>query len=127
MYPSFSISAIGLPGAASAASNERLLETIKEGEHAQELLRLTKEDAALGRMSEPVPVEYYDLSEVRLVPRFGVHQGEYLVSEPCLQRALYDCQANVKTALTKSAHAKTCHGMNQPRKENASKKSRIKA
>ena len=60
---------------ASAASNARLLETLKEGEHADELLRLTKVDAALGRMSEPVPVEYYDLTEVRMVSRFAVQQG----------------------------------------------------
>ena len=36
---------------------------------------LTLKDAALGRMTPPVHASIVDLSKVRLVPRFAVHQG----------------------------------------------------
>ena len=36
-------------------SNQQLLENLKEDAHAAELMRLTRADAAAGRMSEPRP------------------------------------------------------------------------
>lgn len=43
--------------------------------HSSELHALTLKDAALGRMTTPVPACEVDLSKVRLVPRFAIHQG----------------------------------------------------
>ena len=37
-------------------------------------MRLTREDAVLGRMSDPTPVEAIDLNDMLLCPRFGVEQ-----------------------------------------------------
>ena len=56
-------------------SNEMLLASMVEDPFAEELHKITVEDARLGRMSCPVPVADRDLSEVRLCPRFGVEQG----------------------------------------------------
>ena len=63
-------------------SNRELLQQLKVGENADELLELTREDAALGRMSNPVQVEEIDLSKVRLCPRFAVVQGEHEDGRP---------------------------------------------
>ncbi len=52
-----------------------LLPELKEDPHAAELLQLARVDAALGRMSEPVPAAALDLEAVRLNPRFAVVQG----------------------------------------------------
>lgn len=58
-----------------AASNKQLLSKLKEDPFAAELHRLTTEDARLGRMTWPKPVEDCDISRLRLSPRFGVDQG----------------------------------------------------
>ena len=63
-------------------SNHELLQQLKVGEHGDELLELTRADAALGRMSNPAPVEEFDLSELRLCPRFAVVQGEHEDGRP---------------------------------------------
>ena len=55
--------------------NQKLLAGLSEGPHSAMLLKLTRDDAALGRMSEPRPVTEADVSELRLHPRFGVEQG----------------------------------------------------
>ena len=55
-------------------SNAALLRELREDSNAADLLRLAKEDAALGRMSEPVPAAETHLSQVLLNPRFGVEQ-----------------------------------------------------
>ena len=55
--------------------NKQLLDSLREDTFAAELMKLTLKDAKLGRMSTPVPVELCDLSQVFLVPRFGVDQG----------------------------------------------------
>ena len=65
-----------------ARSNALLLEQLHESEFAAELLELTRADAALGRMSMPVPVEDVDLSSIRLAPRFAVVQGEHEDGRP---------------------------------------------
>jgi len=59
----------------NAEHNHKLLEGLKEGPHSAELLKLTREDAAKGRMSEPRPAADVDLGALRLHPRFGVEQG----------------------------------------------------
>ena len=65
-----------------ARSNALLLEQLHESEYSAELLELTRADAALGRMSMPVPVEDVDLSSIRLAPRFAVVQGEHEDGRP---------------------------------------------
>ena len=46
------------------------------------MLELARADAALGRMSMPVPVEDADLSSIRVSPRFAVVQGEHEDGRP---------------------------------------------
>ena len=58
-----------------ASSNARLQERLKEDPFADELHRLTLEDANMGKMSKPVPAEQCNLNSLRLCPRFGVQQG----------------------------------------------------
>lgn len=65
-----------------ARSNALLLEQLHESEFSAELLELTRADAALGRMSMPVPVEDVDLNSIRLSPRFAVVQGEHEDGRP---------------------------------------------
>ena len=57
-------------------SNAALMKELREDTHSVELLRMTKEDASLGRMSTPLPV--HDISEVDclLSPRFAVEQAK---------------------------------------------------
>ena len=57
------------------ASNAKLLAKLREDPFAKHLMELTRKDAALGRMSEPVPAELSQLGDVLLVPRFGIEQG----------------------------------------------------
>lgn len=57
------------------ASNAKLLAKLREDPFAKDLMELTRKDAALGRMSEPVPAELSQLGDVLLVPRFGIEQG----------------------------------------------------
>ena len=55
--------------------NCRLLETLSADKHAVELVKQMEEDAKVGRMSQPVPIEQVDLQNVLLASRFGVEQG----------------------------------------------------
>ena len=56
-----------------ARSNGQLLTCLAtEDEHATVLLELAREDARLGRMTPPVPVQEMDLDEYRMCPRFAV-------------------------------------------------------
>ena len=57
------------------ASNEKLLASLRECEHAQGLMDLARLDASLGRMSDPVPADQCCLDGVLLAPRFAVGQG----------------------------------------------------
>jgi hypothetical protein len=58
--------------ASCSSRNEALLKQLREDEHSMELLALAKEDAALGRLSEPVPVEHFPVDQFLLHPRFAV-------------------------------------------------------
>ena len=58
-----------------ARSNGQLLASLREDAYAAELMSLTENDSALGRMSPPVPVEQCDLGSMLLAPRFAVEQG----------------------------------------------------
>jgi hypothetical protein len=53
--------------------NLKLLSHLKENEHSQELLRIARADAALGRMSDPVPLDSVDLHQV--APAIRCHKG----------------------------------------------------
>ena len=53
------------------ASNRALLAELREDPKAEELLRVTCEDAEKGRMSAPAPVDMQKLEHVRLNPRYG--------------------------------------------------------
>ena len=55
-------------------SNEALLRDLREDRNAEALLKSTREDAAMGRMSNPVPIQKCDTSQILLNPRFGVEQ-----------------------------------------------------
>ena len=57
-----------------ASTNAKLLKELRADEGAQALLALAREDAALGRMQEPTPVDEASLAHVLLNPRFGVQQ-----------------------------------------------------
>ena len=56
------------------ARNKSLVRQLKDQCHADELMAVTWQDAALGRMTEPQRVEECDLSQVLLHPRFDVEQ-----------------------------------------------------
>ena len=53
------------------ASNRELLSSLRLDEHADELLNITRKDAELGRISQPVPMDEFDLSATLLHPRFS--------------------------------------------------------
>lgn len=55
-------------------SNAVLVNQLREDSNASELLRITREDAAMGRMTEPVPVSAIDTAQALLNPRFGVEK-----------------------------------------------------
>lgn len=57
-----------------ASNNTALLTELRESSNASELLEMTRKDAAMGRMSDPVPVNSADLHGVLLNPRFAVEQ-----------------------------------------------------
>ena len=60
---------------AIAIANETLIPTIREDKHAQFLLREMRNDAAIGRMTEPMKLEYLDLQYNLLARRFSREQG----------------------------------------------------
>jgi hypothetical protein len=51
--------------------NTELLSQLSEDKHSLDLLRITRDDALLGRMSEPKLIEEVDLNKVLLHPRFA--------------------------------------------------------
>ena len=55
-----------------AVSNAALVQSLREDVHAENLLMLTRNDAKLGRMSEPQLFDESKLEGVRLSPRFPV-------------------------------------------------------
>ena len=57
-------------------NNMHLLPSLREDPQGEELHRLAREDAALGRMTWPVPASEVDMEELRLHPRFAVEQGQ---------------------------------------------------
>jgi hypothetical protein len=57
-----------------AASNAALVAELRLDVHADELMRITLDDAAMGRMTTPIPIEQCDTSRMLLHPRFGVEQ-----------------------------------------------------
>ena len=60
--------------ASCARSNAELLSELREDEVSSELLRITVEDAKMGRMSEPELLEKSSTEGLLLNPRFGVVQ-----------------------------------------------------
>ena len=60
--------------AGTLASNRKLLAELREDTHAEELLRITREDAACGRMVEPTVLAGEPPSDMLLHPRFSVEQ-----------------------------------------------------
>jgi hypothetical protein len=61
--------------ATAAAANSELIGTIRQDQHADFLMAQTLEDAALGRMTEPVKVSAVSTDTVRLARRFSREQG----------------------------------------------------
>ena len=55
-------------------SNEALIKSLREDEHADALMSATKADWAAGRMTEPVVVDETTPIDVLLHPRFSVAQ-----------------------------------------------------
>ncbi len=68
------VRSIGELKSSCAVSNKALLKELREDELAPELMRLTCEDAALGRMSQPIAVEQSNIEQLLLHPRFSVQQ-----------------------------------------------------
>ena len=60
--------------AGTLASNKQLIAELREDAHASELLRATREDAALGRMAAPAILLGEPPSDILLHPRFTVEQ-----------------------------------------------------
>ena len=58
--------------ASCRASNAALLRELREDSHSTDLLRITSEDAELGRMTAVAPIEQFDLDSYLLHPRFAV-------------------------------------------------------
>ena len=56
-------------------SNVLLVESLREDEFSKELMELTRQDAAMDRMTPPRPITECDMAGLRLCPRFGVEQG----------------------------------------------------
>ena len=52
-------------------NNMHLLPSLREDPQGEELHRLAREDAALGRMTWPVPASEVDMEELWLHPRFA--------------------------------------------------------
>ena len=61
--------------AAAATSNMERLSKLREDAHAARLLQSCVEDAALGRMTPPSPLDLSMLPSEIFSPRFGVEQG----------------------------------------------------
>ena len=61
--------------ASCAVSNKALVRELREDPNSEALLSLTQEDAAMGRMSMPVPLGKWVPDHVLLNPRFGVVQA----------------------------------------------------
>lgn len=80
------VPSLGELWASCRASNEKLLTELREDEHSLMLLQLARQDAALGRLSQPMPVEQFPLGSFLLHPRFaGVKEQS---GGPCKVRAL---------------------------------------
>ena len=60
--------------ASCESSNSVLVAELREDTNASELFSITREDARLGRMSVPVPIEEVNTDHVLLNPRFGVEK-----------------------------------------------------
>ena len=55
--------------------NKSLLAGLKEAANSEVLLNKACEDAQMGRMTRPRPINEFDLEKVVLSPRFAVEQG----------------------------------------------------
>ncbi len=99
--------------ASCARSNAALLRELREDSNADSLLAMTREDAALGRMLEPVPVSEADLSRVLLNPRFGVQQERDDGS--CKVRLLIICHGACRRRMV----AVRCRGPRRKQGKNA--------
>ena len=67
--------------ASRVQSNMELCQTIRDSEHSETLLAKTQEDAALGRMTEPVVLDSPAHCQLLLARRFAVVQGSKI--RPC--------------------------------------------
>ncbi len=68
--------ALVAPLAAECAErNAKLLSRFREDPFAEELFNQTREDAALGRMTDPIPIEKLHTRSVMLASRSSVVQG----------------------------------------------------
>ena len=61
------------------AENARIVSKLREDENAQVLFETCLEDARLGRMTKPGPLDKASYATCTFSPRFGVEQGETLV------------------------------------------------
>ena len=60
-----------------AAGNFKLLERLREDEHAALLLQACVDDAKKGRMTQPRELSFGDMASECFSARFGVEQGGY--------------------------------------------------
>ena len=91
-----------------AQSNAALLRELREDVGAQALLAMTREDAALDRMMEPVPASEADLQRVLFNPRFGIEQQKEDGS--CKVRAIDHLSWSPATALAAGAGSRPTEG-----------------
>ena len=62
---------LGLLRSSVPESNQRLLSKLRKDAHGEELLAATRDDASVGRMSDPVPPADFDTDGALLHPRFA--------------------------------------------------------
>ena len=93
-------------------NNVALLRTLREDPHSEELLRVTRADHELGRMSEPFPACRLDPDSCVISPRFAVVQGKNPDGSPRIRPIddLSRSQVNEHTrAQEKASHDTTDH------------------
>ena len=91
-----------------AETNWALLRRLKPDAHAEALKEACVEDAKLGRMTYPEPLQLDKMEEVRFSPRFGVEQGKECLPAAFRARATATLQESRATARSRSVLSTTC-------------------
>ena len=89
-------------------TNWALLKRLKPDAHAEALKEACVNDAKLGRMTYPEPLQLDQMEEVHFSPRFGVEQGKERSPEGFCARLIATLQESKATAQPRSVPSTTC-------------------